>query len=91
MPGYHLSFKDMGKGYENPNLVWQFSGTMERWGSVGSRELLSFQDSRDDPQNVREKFPTHGGSTQTGTTSGGNSRQLHRWEPPPGRGKIFPQ
>ena len=21
MQGYHLSFKDMGKGYENPNLV----------------------------------------------------------------------
>ena len=32
----------------------QLSGTMERGGSVGSREHLSFQDSRDDP---RRQYP----------------------------------
>lgn len=42
MPGYHLSFKDMGKGYENPNLVLhdpdgaQHPDRSHRQGTVGS-------------------------------------------------------
>lgn len=42
MQGYHLSFKDMGKGYENPNLVLhdpdgaQHPDGSHRQGKVGS-------------------------------------------------------
>ena len=42
MQGYHLSFKDMGKGYENPNLVLhdpdgaQHPDGSHRQGTVGS-------------------------------------------------------
>ena len=67
----------------------QLSGTMERGGSVGSREHLSFQETVEtihgeqhpDGSHLQAEgnFPavnTHGGSPQTGTTSRGNSRQL---------------
>ena len=42
MQGYHLSFKDKGKGYENPNLVLhdpdggQHPDGSHRQGAVGS-------------------------------------------------------